>query len=96
VSKQNKNSLSLANFASAAVQDLGIYAMAIATTVGMLQLGDKPNSRIIIPGQPSFAMANELNDELNNPIRREKEEETAAHSMSFSVVQRTQSRAGKR
>jgi len=96
VSNQNKNGLNLTDLASSAVQHLGISAMAVATTVGMLQLGDKPNSKIVIPGQPAFVLADELNNEMNNPVRREKEEETAAHSLSFTVVQRTASRAGKR
>lgn len=70
--------------------------MAVATTVGLLQLGDsKPNGKIVLPGQPAFALADELNNELNNPVRREKEEETAAHNLSFAVVQRTASRTGK-
>lgn len=68
--------------------------MTAATVTGMLELPNHPNNRVVLPGQPVFVMANE-NDELNNPIRREREE-SAPHFISYAIAQRTPSRASKK
>ncbi len=78
---------------SSLAQQGGLLLMTAAITLGMLELPEHPNSKIVLPSQPAFAMANE-NEEMNNPIRREKEE-SAPHYMSYSVAQRTQSRSGR-
>ena len=67
--------------------------MTAAATVGMLELPEHPNSKIVTPSQPSFAMAIE-NSEQTNPIRREREE-TAPHFISYNVTQRTPARSGR-
>lgn len=71
----------------------GLILMTAAVTLGMVELPDHTNSKIILPTQPSFAFAGE-NEEANNPARRE-EEESAPHFISYSEVQRTAARSGK-
>jgi hypothetical protein len=71
----------------------GLILMTAAVTLGMLELPDHTNGKIILPGQPSFAFAGD-NEEANNPIRREREE-SAPHFISYSEVQRTPSRSGR-
>jgi hypothetical protein len=73
-------------------QQAGIVLMSAAVTLGMLELPEHPNSKIILPNQPALAVAGQNSD--NNPIRREREE-TAPHFISYSEVQRTPTRAGK-
>ena len=74
-------------------QQGGMMLMALAVTVGMLELPNHPNNRVIAPSQTSFALAIE-NGEENNPVRREREE-TAPHFINYSVIQRTPARSGK-
>jgi hypothetical protein len=75
------------------VQQAGFLLMTAAVTVGMLELPNHPNSRIALPNRPALAFAND-NEELNNPLRREREE-AAPHYISYSEVQRTPSRSGR-
>jgi len=82
-----KSSENLARLAEQA----GILLMTAAAVTGMLELPDHPNNKIIVPGQPSFTLASE-NDELNNPIRREKEE-SEPHFAGYSITRRTPSKA---
>ena len=86
IQKTSRNLVSLA-------EQVGMLLMATATVTGMMELPNHPNNRVILPGQPSFAMATE-NEEQNNPIRREREE-TEQHYISYSVSQRTPGRASK-
>ena len=74
---------------------LGMTLMAAAAVAGMLELPNHPNNRVVLPGQPILALANE-DSELNNPIRREREEESAPHFISYAVTQRTVSRASRK
>ncbi len=67
--------------------------MTAAATLGMLELPEHPNSRIVLTSQPVFAMTTQ-NTHQNNPIRREREE-TSPHYISYSVVERTVARTGK-
>ena len=70
--------------------------MAGIATIGMLDLPNTPEKRIVLPNRPSFAFAeNNIESESNNPIRREREE-TAPHYISYNVTQRTVARAGKK
>jgi hypothetical protein len=87
VKKQNIQD-SLADVA----QQLGMVLMATAATVGMLELPDHPNSRLIVPNQPALVAVTA--EEGNNPLRREREE-TAPHHISYSETQRTPGRTGK-
>jgi hypothetical protein len=70
--------------------NLGLVAMAAAATIGSMP--EHFDSRVVLPNQPVLARA-ESSDQ-SNPLRREKEE-TAAHFISYSEVQRTPSRSGK-
>ena len=91
---QNKNIIeSSADHLTAIAGQAGLMLMTLATITGMVELPNHPNSRIIVPGQVSFAAAN-INEALNNPLRREREE-SAPHYISYSVNQRTPSRSGK-
>lgn len=89
--KQNKQLESLSRTA----QQAGIMLMTAAVTLGMLELPDKPNSRVVVPSRPAFAFAENGSEENVNPVRREREE-TGPHYISYSVSQRTPSRSGKR
>lgn len=71
----------------------GLVLMTAAVTLGMLEMPDHPNSKIIMPNQPSFVLAGE-NEEANNAIRRERED-TVPHYISYSEVQRTAARSGR-
>jgi hypothetical protein len=71
----------------------GLILMTAAVTLGMVELPDRPNAKVVLPNQPAFAFADE-NDEANNPIRREREE-SAPHFISYSEIQRTPSRSGR-
>ena len=77
-----------------AAQQGGVMLMTLAVTLGMLELPNHPNNRIIVPNQTSFALAIENGEEDNNPIRREREE-IAPHFIDYSVTQRTPARSGK-
>jgi len=92
MSNKNKNNQTLDKLNEVASQ-AGLVLMTAAVTLGMLELPDHTNSKIILPAQPSFAFAGE-NEEANNPIRREREE-SAPHYISYSEVQRTASRSGR-
>jgi len=73
----------------------GIVLMTAAVTVGMLDLPEH-DKRVIVPTQPKLAFAEEENGDtnLNNPLRREREE-AGPHYISYSVTQRTPGRTGK-
>lgn len=73
----------------------GFMLMAGLATLGMLDLPNHPEKRIVLPARPVFAFAEDnVGPETANPIRREREE-AAPHYVSYSVVQRTAPRSGK-
>jgi hypothetical protein len=73
----------------------GILLMATAATLGMLELPDNPDKRVIVPSRPVFAFAGEnTQSDTDNTLRREREE-AGPHYISYSVSQRTPSRHGK-
>ena len=74
-------------------QQIGILLMTTAATIGMLELPDHQGAKIIVPNQPIMARVTE-NEDINNPLRREREE-SAPHYINYSVTQRTPSRSGK-
>jgi hypothetical protein len=91
------NKIKTSNSLNDAAKQLGYLLLIGATTLGMLDMPDRLNSRVILPNQPAFAFANnnlEASDYGSN-VRREREE-VAPHYISFSEVQRTASRAGRR
>jgi hypothetical protein len=76
-------------------QNIGMVLMTAAATLGMLELPEHPNAKVVISSQPAFSFAtNVSNDEGSNLLRREKEE-TGAHYISYSTIQRTPGRTGK-
>lgn len=77
-------------------QQAGLLLMTAAVTIGMVELPEHANNRVIVPNQPSFAFANNNGEaNPNNPLRREGEE-SAPHYISYSTFQRTPGRTGKR
>ncbi|HVV25876.1 MAG TPA: hypothetical protein VHC21_02495 [Candidatus Saccharimonadales bacterium] len=92
MSNKNKHNPTLDKINEVAAQ-AGLVLMTAAVTLGMLELPDHANSKVVMPSQPSFVLANE-NEEANNPIRRERED-TEPHFISYSEVQRTASRSGR-
>jgi hypothetical protein len=72
-------------------QHIGMALMAAAATIGMLELPEHPNARVVVPSQPAL-VAVEATE--NNPLRREREE-MAPHHISYSETQRTPGRTGK-
>lgn len=91
---KTKNTKTTAEKLGAAALQGGIVLMAAAATLGMLELPDRSNNRIVVPNQPAFAMATQGGN-LNNPLQREREE-VSPHYISYSVVQRTAGRTGRR
>ncbi|HSX46234.1 MAG TPA: hypothetical protein VLG27_04525 [Candidatus Saccharimonadia bacterium] len=74
---------------------VGIVLLAGAATLGLLDMPNQPEKRVVLPSRPVFAFAeNNFESENVNPIRREKED-TETHYVSYSVVQRTAPRSGK-
>ena len=77
-------------------QQAGLVLMTAAVTIGMVELPEHPNSKVVVPNQPAFAFANNSGEaNPNNPMRREREE-SAPHYTNYSVTQRTPGRTGKR
>lgn len=72
----------------------GLLLMTTAVTLGMLELPEHPNSRVVVPGQPAFALAENSEVNPDNPMRRERED-TGPHYVSYSVTERTPSRSGR-
>jgi hypothetical protein len=81
--------------ALALAQQAGIILMTAAVTLGMTETSNRTNARIIVPNQPSFAMATEQDEQNNNVLRRESEESEKSY-VSYSVTQRTPARSGRR
>lgn len=77
-------------------QQTGLILMTAAVTLGMMELPNRPNSRIIIPSQPAFGMANEQDELNNNNVLRRENEESEKSYVSYSVTQRTPARSGRR
>jgi hypothetical protein len=78
-------------------QQAGLLLMTAAVTMGMIELPEHANNKVILPTQPTFAFATNNTGEFdpNNPVRREREE-TGPHYISYSIAQRTPGRTGKR
>jgi len=72
-------------------QNLGLVAMTSA--VALATVADTGERRAILPTQASIIK--NIDSEVNNPIRREKENESPHQFISFGTFQRTPARAGK-
>lgn len=75
-------------------QQAGIVLMTAAVTLGMVEMPEH-SSKVVIPNQPSFAVASSGGEHHpGNDMRREREE-AGPHYTSYNVAQRTPSRTGK-
>lgn len=94
---KTKNTKTTTERLNEAAMQGGIVMMAAAATLGMLELPEHQNSRVIVPVRPVFAMASDGTDNAGqgNQLQREREE-TAPHYISYSIIQRTAGRTGKR
>jgi hypothetical protein len=64
----------------------GFLIMTAAATLGMMELPNHTNGRIVVPNQPVFAFAGQ-NQEPTNPMQRERqEEEVSSQFISYSVM----------
>lgn len=91
MSKNTKKQNSNADFLSEIAEKAGMIVMTAAAISGFFELPSHGIVRVALPGQSSLAFAN-LDDELNSPVRREREE-AGPHYVSYSVSQRTHSRS---
>lgn len=93
---KNKKQKTVTDKIALAAKQSGFLLMAAAATLGMMELPDHPNKRVIAVNQPAFAFAarNTQDEGQGNQMRRERDE-TVAHYMSYSVAERTPSRSGK-
>jgi hypothetical protein len=90
---KNKKTQTVTDKTLEAAQQAGLLLMSAAVTLGMLEPSDHLGRQVVLPNQPAFALAR-INDDLNNPLRRESEE-TAPHYVSYSEGQRTPARSGR-
>lgn len=72
-------------------QQAGLVLMTAAFTLSLVEIPEH-SSKIVVPNQPALAMAGQHQSGHDNSMRREKEE-THPHHMSYSIAQRTPSRA---
>lgn len=93
MSTKTKNSKTTSTQINDLAMQAGLVLMTAAATLGMLELPEHPN-KVIVPSQPSFAVATDATENAPNPLRREREE-TAPHFISYSTFQRTPGRTGK-
>lgn len=92
--KTNKNTLEQITDAS---QQVGLLLMTAAVTLGMVEIPQHPNSKIVLPAEAIYAQVGGAGagEENNGTLRREKEEH-GPHFVGYSNIQRTHARAGKR
>ena len=83
------------NFTEAA-KNTGLVLMTLAATLGMVELPEHPNSKVVVSSQPVFGFATENSGaEYKNSQRREEREEASPHYVSYSATQRTPGRTGR-
>ncbi len=80
-------------------RNTGLILMTLAATLGMVELPEHPNSKIVLNVQPVFAFATE-NTAENTAIeskssQRREREEAGPHYVSYSAAQRTPGRTGR-
>lgn len=86
--------------ATEAAKNTGIVLMTLAATLGMVELPDHPNSKIVVNAQPVFAFAtNNVTTENtateSKSSQRREREEAGPHYVSYSAAQRTPGRTGR-
>lgn len=80
---------------SEVAKNTGLVLMTLAATIGMIELTDHTNSKVVLNSQPVFAFATEhVNTEPQSSQRREREE-AGPHFVSYSAAQRTPGRTGR-
>jgi hypothetical protein len=90
--KINKTAAALTDTAA----NLGLVLMTAATTLGMVDVPQHPDKRVVLPTRPSFAFAGQnAESELQSSTLRREREETGPHYISYNVAQRTPGRTGK-
>lgn len=90
--KSNTTSKQIQNIATSA----GLLLMTAAATTLMLEVPDHPDKRAILTPQPAFAAPGQIAEqEMPGSSMRREREETGAHYVSYSVMQRTPGRTGK-
>mgnify|MGYP001548700578 CR=1 FL=1 len=91
---QNKNIIK--NIVDTTQQVIMPLSMAAMTAGIMLSLVEVPDhGRVVLPNQQTFSPVGALSNEENNPVRRERGEESAPHYISYSEAERTPSRSGR-
>lgn len=80
-----------------ASQQVGLLLMTAAVTLGMVEMPEHLNGKIVLPAEAVYSQVGGAgaNDETNSTLRREKEE-SGPHYVSYSSIQRTHARSGKR
>ncbi len=82
---------------SALLARLGVIVMAAATVLGMTELTERHDIKVLTTMQPAYAFVNGVSHSPtngDNNIRREKDE-VGRHAVSYGVTMRTPSRTGK-
>jgi hypothetical protein len=74
----------------------GVLLMTAATTLGLIDMPNQPDKRVVLNVKPVFAEVGEIGQpELPGSQLRREREETGPHYISYSVAQRTPGRSGK-
>jgi hypothetical protein len=98
MSTKTKNIKSNTEKLGEVTQQLGLLLMTAAFTLGMVEMPEHAGQKVVVPNQPSFAFAHDLNqgegNGSDNALRREREE-AGPHYISYSTAQRTPGRTGK-
>lgn len=92
-SKIEKIEINIAGKAQEIATRAGFLLMATAATIGLVELPEHFNTRVVAPGMPAVMLVAEQTGE-HGPQRREREE-TGPHYISYSVTQRTPGRSGR-
>lgn len=95
MSIKNKKTNAKAEKLTELAQQVGLVLMSAAVTIGMLELPNRANSRVVLPSQPVFAFAKDTGPFNNNNTLRRESEETDQHYISYSIAQRTPARSGR-
>ncbi|MEK7059943.1 MAG: hypothetical protein AAB971_04280 [Patescibacteria group bacterium] len=97
MSTKTKNKQTSIDKLTYVAQQAGVVIMTAAVTLGMVEMAEQINSKVVIPTQTAFAVETNVphgGGLENSPLRREREE-TAPHYINYSVTQRTPARSAK-
>lgn len=96
MSNKTKNTKTSSDKLAELTQQAGVLLMTAAFTFGLVEMPEGHNTKVVVPNQPAFAVAQNGGGETgpDNNLRREREE-TGPHYTSYSVAQRTPGRMGK-